>query len=91
MGSSTGSAAGAVPVVAPSSELKIGDRIRLAHRPPYFKTAEPMPMMRPPDLIALGEEGTIEDLRVGGYWVIRFSRGIFLMDAQYLEIVSSVD
>lgn len=68
-------------------EFTVGDRVRVIALPRYVKTAEPMPMLRPPDLIQLGEEGIILDRRPGGYWGIRFSRGAFLLDSQYIEVV----
>ena len=37
--------------------FSIGDKVRLAEVPTYLKTADPMPMLRPPDLISLGEQG----------------------------------
>lgn len=70
-----------------SEELTIGSRVRLIARPPYFKTAEPMPMLRPPDIIQIGEEGTVVAQRSGGYWVVHFARGDFLLDSQYLQSV----
>ena len=66
------------------SALQIGDRVQLATAPPFFKTADPMPMLRPPDVVALGAEGDITEQRAGGYWVVKFERGSFLLDAQYL-------
>ena len=71
-----------------SEEFTIGDRVRVVTLPPYVKTAEPKPMLRPPSVIQLGEEGIVVDRRPGGYWGVRFSKGIFLMDSQYLEIVA---
>ncbi|MDY6784938.1 MAG: DUF3148 domain-containing protein [Cyanobacteriota bacterium] len=68
-------------------EFPIGAKVRVTALPPYLKTAEPMPMLRPPDAIALGEEGTVLDRRPGEYWSVRFSRGAFLMEGQYLELV----
>ncbi|HBB34418.1 MAG TPA: DUF3148 domain-containing protein [Cyanobacteria bacterium UBA8803] len=70
-----------------TKEFKVGDRVRLIALPSYIKTAEPMPMLRPPDVVKLDEEGTILDRRPGGYWGVRFARGAFLMDSQYLERV----
>lgn len=67
-------------------ELTVGDRVRVISLPPYVKTAEPMPMLRPPNVIQLGEEGIVIDRRPGG-WGVRFGRGMFLMDSQYLEVV----
>lgn len=68
-----------------SKEFTIGEKVRIVARPPYLKTADTMPMLRPPDLISLGEEGVVVARRPGGYWVVRFSRGTFLIDSQYIE------
>ncbi|MEB3160684.1 MAG: DUF3148 domain-containing protein [Synechocystis sp.] len=67
--------------------LTIGSKVRLTARPPYLKTADPMPMLRPPDLVAIAEEGQIVDCRPAGYWGVKFQRGTFLLEAQYLEIL----
>ncbi|MEQ8961042.1 MAG: DUF3148 domain-containing protein [Coleofasciculus sp. C2-GNP5-27] len=72
-----------------SKEFRVGDRVRLIALPRYVKTAEPMPMLRPPDVISIGEEGVILDRRPGGFWGVRFSKGAFLLDSQYLETVES--
>lgn len=70
-----------------SKEFSVGDRVRIAALPPYVKTADPMPMMRPATVIHLGEEGTILDRRPGGYWGVRLTNGAYLLDSQYLEAV----
>ena len=72
-----------------SKEFAIGSKVRVVALPPYVKTAEPMPMLRPPDVIYLGEEGIVLDRRPGGYWGIRFSMGAFLLDSQYIESVET--
>lgn len=69
-------------------EFTIGDRVRVIELPRYVKTAEPMPMLRPPNVIQIGEEGVIIDRRPGGFWGVRFSKGAFLMDSQYIEAVA---
>ncbi|WP_346292648.1 regulatory protein SipA [Sphaerothrix gracilis] len=69
------------------TDFAVGDRVRIATLPPYIKTADTMPMLRPPDLVQIGEEGTIVDRRPGGYWGIKFERGTFLIDSQYIEVV----
>ena len=69
-------------------EFKIGDRVRIIALPPYVKTAEPMPMLRPPNVVQLGEEGIVLDRRPGNFWGVRFTRGAFLMDSQYIDAVS---
>jgi hypothetical protein len=68
-----------------SKEFAIGSKVRVVALPTYVKTAEPMPMLRPPDVIHLGEEGIVIDRRPGGYWGIRFAKGAFLLDSQYIE------
>jgi hypothetical protein len=73
-----------------SKEFAIGSKVRVVALPPYVKTAEPMPMLRPPDVIYLGEEGIVLDRRPGGYWGIRFTKGAFLLDSQYIESVESL-
>jgi hypothetical protein len=70
-----------------NKEFSIGDRVRVVALPPYVKTAEPMPMLRPSEVIAVGEEGIVIDRRPGGYWSVRFARGAFLIDSQYIEPV----
>ncbi|MGB3574304.1 MAG: DUF3148 domain-containing protein [Phormidesmis sp.] len=67
------------------SPFNVGDRIRIHTRPPYIKSADPMPMLRPPDLVEIGDEGTILSRKPGGYLGVRFARGTFLIDAQYVE------
>ena len=69
------------------SNFSSGDRVRLAMRPSYFKTADPMPMLRPPDIVPVGEHGIIMDRRPAGYWAVRFAQGTFLMESQYLHAV----
>lgn len=66
--------------------FKVGDRVRVVALPTYVKTAEPMPMLRPPNVIQLGEEGIVLDRRPGGFWGVKFSKGAFLLDSQYLEL-----
>jgi len=70
-----------------TKEFLIGEKVKVTTLPPYVKTAEPMPMLRPPDVISVGEEGIVIDRRPGGYWGVRFARGNFLMDSQYIDPV----
>ncbi len=72
-----------------SKEFIVGSKVHVVALPPYVKTADTMPMLRPPDIIQLGEEGIIVDRRPGGYWSIRFTRGTFLIDSQYIESIES--
>jgi Protein of unknown function (DUF3148) len=71
------------------SDLPIGAKVRLIALPNYFKTAEPIPMLRPPSVVQLGEEGIVLDRRPGNYWGVKFSNGVFLMESQYLILVDA--
>jgi hypothetical protein len=72
-----------------NQEITVGSRVRLISLPPYLKTAEPMPMLRPSDLLEIGAEGVVMDRRPGNYWGVRFERGAFLMESQYLELLGN--
>ncbi len=72
-----------------STTFKVGDRIKIVALPAYIKTAEPMPMLRPPSLLSIGEHGTIMDRRPGGYWGIRFPGGAFLLESQYIAAIDN--
>jgi hypothetical protein len=72
-----------------NQEIAVGSKVRLINRPPYLKTAEPMPMLRPADLLEIGAEGVVMDRRPGNYWGVRFERGAFLMENQYIELFGS--
>ena len=66
-------------------EFTIGQKVRVVAMPPYVKTAEPRPMLRPANVIAIGTQGVVIDRRPGNYWGIRFEKGAFLLDSQYIE------
>jgi len=70
-------------------QFKVGDRIKVISLPAYVKTAEPMPMLRSPDVLTVGEAGTILDLRPGGYYGIRFTQGAYLLESQYFELIKN--
>jgi hypothetical protein len=67
--------------------FQVGDSVRLIQSPPYFKTAEPMPMMKPATIVPVGSVGVVMDRKPGGYWTVRFERGAYLLEEQYLEVV----
>lgn len=71
-----------------SKAITVGDKVKIVTLPPYLKTAEPMPMLRPADLLEIGDEGIVIDRRPGGYWGVKFSAGAFLIEPQYVELVS---
>jgi hypothetical protein len=69
--------------------LTVGKTVKIIKLPDYLKTADSMPMLRPATALVVGEEGIIVDRRPGGYWSVLFpNRGAFLLDSQYLEVVT---
>ena len=71
------------------TQIKVGDRIRVVELPPYIKTADPMPSLRPANLINIGEEGIILKANPGGYWSIRFTQGAYLLESKYFKVISN--
>ena len=71
-----------------SAQLVVGPRVRLLQAPPYLKSADAMPMLRPPDLVDAGEEGEVVGLRAGETVAVRFRRGAFLLERRQLELVA---
>jgi len=79
--------------MTPSSEsstapvpLPVGASVQLRTRPAYLKTADPMPMLRPPDLVDAAEVGVVVALRPLEQRAVRFRRGTFLIAAAELEL-----
>jgi hypothetical protein len=68
-----------------------GATVTLTERPPYLKTADPMPMLRPADLLNVGEEGVLLEVRPGNYWAVKFAAGVFLLDPQYFVLAETTD
>jgi len=67
----------------------VGTVVRLLQRPSYLKTADPMPMLRPPDLIGVDEVGQVVEQRALGQLAVRFRSGTFLLAAVACTPVSS--
>ena len=63
----------------------IGDRLRLKRQVPYLKTADPMPMLRPSDLVSLDELGEVVALHPFDTVAVRFRRGTYLISLDQLE------
>jgi hypothetical protein len=72
-----------------SLPFPIGSKVRLRGIPTYLKTADPMPMLRPPDLVDAVEVGEVVGLRALEQLAVRFRRGTFLLEARELELVSA--
>ena len=65
--------------------FNIKDRVKLKAPLPYLKTSENMPMLRPPDLVAIEEVGEIISLISPETVEIKFRRGSFLIDVNKIE------
>ena len=70
---------------APLPPPEIGAAVVLHHPLPYLKTAEPRPMLRPPDLIDHGEIGRVVAHHPLGQCAVRFRRGTFLIESRDLR------
>ena len=74
---------------SPEPNALIGSRVRLNGPIPYLKTADPMPMLRPPDLVDPDEVGVVVERRARDQLAVRFRRGTFLLASSHLQIVVS--
>ncbi len=69
--------------------FKINQKVKLKAPLPYLKTSENMPMLRPPDLVAIDEVGEVLSLKSPETVEVKFRRGKFLIDIDKLEKVDS--
>lgn len=70
---------------APADPFAVGSAVRVTGTLSFLKTADPMPMLRPPDLIDPGESGVVVEVRALGTRAVRFRRGTFLIQASSLS------
>ncbi|MEB3182914.1 MAG: NAD(P)H dehydrogenase assembly family protein [Cyanobacteriota bacterium] len=82
---SPGVAGDAAALPEGEAALALGDAVILVRPLPYLKTADPMPMLRPPDLVDADEVGVVRELRSAGSLAVRFRRGTFLIAASDLR------
>ena len=66
-------------------DFNIQDKVKLKNPLSYLKTSENMPMLRPPDLVAIDEVGEIISLKSPNTVEIKFRRGSFLIDIDKIE------
>ena len=62
----------------------IGDSVCLKAPLTFLKTCDPMPMLRPPDLVALDEIGNVVGIRSSNILEVRFRKGTFLITIDQL-------
>ena len=68
-------------------QFEINQKVKLIAPLPYLKTAENMPMLRPPDLVAIDEIGEVLALKSPKIVEVKFRRGNFLIEVDKLEKV----
>ena len=61
-------------------KFKIKDNVKLIAPVSYLKTSDNMPMLRPPDLVAIDEIGEILSIKSPETVEVKFRRGCFLID-----------
>ena len=66
-------------------KFKIKDKVKLILPLSYLKTSDNMPMLRPPDLVAIDEVGEIISIRSPETVEIKFRRGCFLIDIDKIK------
>ena len=65
--------------------FNIQDKVKLIVPLSYLKTSDNMPMLRPPDLVAIDEIGEIISIKSPDTVEIKFRRGSFLIDTDKIE------
>ena len=76
------------PAFVPMDQFDLGAGVQLRVQPRYLKTADAMPMLRPPDLVDPAEVGEVTAIKAGNQLAVRFRRGIFLFERSQLRLVS---
>ena len=68
-------------------KFSVGEKVSLQVPLPYLKTADPISMLRPPDLVSLDEVGVIIGIRANDLLEVKFRRGNFLIPSERLKIL----
>ncbi len=63
----------------------LGEKVLLTVSQRYLKTNDPMPMLRPPDLVSIDEVGEIVALLPKDMAEVKFRRGTFLLRLDHLK------
>ena len=66
-------------------KFNLKDNVRLIVPLPYLKTSDNMPMLRPPDLVAIDEVGEVLSIKSPETVEVKFRRGSFLIDIDKIE------
>ena len=66
-------------------KFQIKEKVKLIAPVSYLKTSDNMPMLRPPDLVAIDEVGEILSIKSPETVEVQFRRGAFLIDIDKIE------
>ena len=66
-------------------KFEIKEKVKLIAPVSYLKTSDNMPMLRPPDLVAIDEIGEILSIKSPETVEVKFRRGAFLLDTDKIE------
>ena len=66
-------------------KFEVKDKVKLIAPVSYLKTSDNMPMLRPPDLVAIDEVGEILSIKSPDTVEVKFRRGSFLIDTDKIE------
>ena len=66
-------------------KFEINDKVKLIAPVSYLKTSDNMPMLRPPDLVAIDEIGEIISVKSLNTVEVKFRRGSFLIDVDKIN------
>ena len=70
-------------------DLQVGDKVYISSSITYLKTNDPMPMLRPPDLVSVDELGEVVGIRPKEIVEVTFRRGTFLIPLEKLSLDSN--
>ena len=66
-------------------KFEIKDKVKLIAPMSYLKTSDNMPMLRPPDLVAIDEIGEVLSIKSPDTVEVKFRRGSFLIDTDKIK------
>jgi len=70
--------------------FSIGEKVSLKVPLAFLKSSDPMPMLRPPDLVALEEIGSVVGIRTFDTLEVQFRRGTFLIPINHLKKANDI-
>ena len=66
-------------------KFEVADKVKFIMTVSYLKKSDNMPMLRPPDLVAIDEIGEIVSIKSLDTVEVKFRRGTFLIEIEKIE------